>query len=211
MTTDRPEIREIVTKAVCGRGSYTYLRSIDLEVPVSHKTIQVLGSHISGSSLDSVTVIEKTKQGTAVEVKGRYDIHVWYTYDQDTKAAKTTVTFIEYIPIELYGGESITNPQALVEITRKPRCTKAHVKNLGDRTVIRVEIEQQFAAQVIGMTKLKVAAMSAAGVGVETVKGQELVPPPQPAGNCSYPVSDYYNLKCDEDLPEEYDDDYEYC
>ncbi len=209
MTTDRPVIREIMTKAVCGKGNYKYQRSIDLEVPISQKTIQVLGNFVSNAALEEATVVEKTRMGKAVQVKGHYDVHVWYAYDQDTRAAKTTVTFIEYIPIKMYGGESLSNEQASVEFIQKPRCNKAYVKSLGDKTVIRVEIEHTMAAQVVGLTKLKVSVVPGAAA-VEPVVGQELTPPQtasckpadQPYGYC-------LDLKCEEDLPEE-DEDYSY-
>ncbi|MFA5880710.1 MAG: outer spore coat protein CotE [Eubacteriales bacterium] len=211
MTTDRPVIREIITKAVCGRGTYKYQRSIDLEVPVGQKTIQVLGNFVSNAALDESTVAAQTGQGKTVRVKGHYDVHVWYAYDQDTKAAKTTVTFIEYIPIQTYGGESISNIKAFAEIIQKPRCRKAYVKVLEDKTVIRVETEQELAAEVTGLTKLKVGLVPAAATTVSPIMGKELLPPQkQPAAEYILSTPNYYlDLKCEEDLPEEDDEDYE--
>lgn len=211
MTTDRPGVREIITKAVCGTGTYKYQRSIDLEIPINHTTIQVLGNYVSNASLDEAVVVERTKQGKAVQVKGHYDVHVWYAYDQDTQAAKTTVTFIEYIPMQMYGGESITSQQAFAKITKKPRCNKAHVKVLGDKAVIRVEIEQQLAAEIVGYTKLKVGVSPANLAANAPVIGQELVPPEGRLVKQAGISGNYYlDLKCEEDLPEEDDEDYDY-
>lgn len=231
MTTDRPVIREIITKAVCGKGSYRYQRSIDLEIPESQKTVQVLGNFVSNAALDEAQVVDSTKYGKSVQVKGHYDVHVWYANDQDTRAAKTTVMFIEYIPMKMYGGENITGEKALAKIIHKPHCNKAHVKNLGDKTVIRVEIEQNLAAEIIGSTKLKVGISPAVITGSGSVSGQELLPPPAFA---SQPLSAPFNAamnaamnvamnaplaspqnycfdqKYDEDLPEEDDEYFEY-
>lgn len=211
MTTGRPGVREIITKAVCGTGTYKYQRSIDLEIPVGHKTIQVLGNYVSNAALDEAVAVDRPKQGKAVQVKGHYDVHVWYAYDQDTQAAKTTVTFIEYIPMRMYGGESITNQQAYAKITQKPRCTKSYVKNPGDKAVIRVELEQNLAAEIIGYTKLKVGVSPAALAAKVPITGQELVPPEglelkKPKVSANY----YLDLKCEEDLPEDDDEDYDY-
>ncbi|MHB9093659.1 MAG: outer spore coat protein CotE [Eubacteriales bacterium] len=211
MATDRPVIREIITKAVCGRGTYRYLRSIDLEIPVTNKTIQVLGNFVSNASLEEASVVDRASQGKVVQVKGHYDVHVWYAYDQDTRAAKTTVTFIEYIPMQMYGGESITNQQAFAKITQKPRCSKAYVKTFGDKPVIRVEIEQNLSGEVVGFTKLKVGISPNTPTGAGTVKGEELVPPQNLPEKPEIPTQSYYlDLKCEEDLPEEDDEDFEY-
>lgn len=211
MTTDRPVIREVITKAVCGTGTYKYQRSIDLEVPASQKDIQVLGHFVSNSAIDEAVVVDRSRQGKCVQVKGHYAVHVWYAYDQETRAVKTTVTFIEYIPIKLYGGESIADPAAVVQIIQKPRCIKAHVIKLEEKSIVRVEIEQTLSTEVIGLTTLKIGVVPASVAEVKTVTGRELVPPrkhtPQfviPEPNCCF------DLKCEEDLPEEDEDDYGY-
>jgi len=217
MTTDRPVVREIITKAVCGKGIYKYERCIDLEIPVKHKSVQVLGNFVSNSSIDEAVILDKPFQGKTVQAKGHYDVHVWYAYDQETCAAKTTVTFIEFIPVENFGREIIASEQAAAKITEKPRCRKAYVKNLGDKAVIRVEIEQQLAAEITGLTKIKVGVMSGAAYHTETIRGQELVQPQDSETGTGNPVQNYYfDLKYEEDLPEEEeeeedddDDDYQ--
>lgn len=211
MATDRPVIREVITKAVCGTGTYKYQRSIDLEVPVSHDTVQVLGNFVSNAVLTEAKVVDSTKYGKAVQVKGHYDVHVWYAYDQETRAAKSTVTFIEYIPIKMHGGESISNPQAFANIVQKPRCRKAYVKKLGDKSVIRVEIEQDLSAEVVGTTKLKVGIIPSALASSEPVMGQELLAPQGPAPIIVNHEHDYsFDLKYEEDLPEEDDEEEDY-
>jgi spore coat protein E len=203
MTTNHPEMREIVTKAVCGRGSHDYQQSIDLELSLENEAIRVLGNFVSNAMIDEATLIETDAGDKTVEVKGHYDIHVWYSFDQETKAAKTTVTFKEHIPIELYGKGSITNPQVFAAIKQKPRCLKAHVKNSVDTPIIRVEIEQELTAEVIGQTKIKVGVKQQA-IAANTLQGIELKPP-----DCSvekHPLDCPLDLKCDEDLPDEDED-----
>lgn len=208
MTTDRPVLREIITKAVCGTGTYKYQRSIDLEVPVTHKSIQVLGHFVSNADIEQAAVVDHSKYGKSVQVRGRYNVHVWYAYDQDTQAAKTTVTFIEYIPIKMYGGDS-KSLQPLVQIIQKPRCNKAYVKSLTDKSVICVEIEQTLGTEVIGVTTLKVAIAPGSESTVRAITGKELVPPPKYTPRYDIPDQNCFDLKCEEDLPEE-DDDFSY-
>ncbi|WP_418790440.1 outer spore coat protein CotE [Phosphitispora sp. TUW77] len=210
MTTDRLMVREIITKAVCGKGINKYLRSIDLEIPIRHKTIQVLGNFVSNSAIDEATVVDKPFQGKTVQVKGHYDVHVWYAYDQETCAAKNTVTFMEFIPLDILGKKIISNQQASAKIIEKPRCRKAYVKNLGERTIIRLEIEQLLAAELLGLTKVKVGVLPKATGSSETIRGQELISPCSAEENSMSPVQNYYfDLKYDEDLSED-DPDYDY-
>jgi len=210
MTTDRPVIREIITKAVCGKGNYKYQRSIDLDMPAGNTMIQVLGNYVSNAVLDTASVVDNPLQGKTVKVKGHYDVHVWYAFNQDTKAAKTTVTFTEYIPILTYEGESISHQQAFARITQKPRCYKAYVKNAGDKSIIRVEIELGLAAEIVGLVKLKVGITPSVSSLVKPIKGQELLPPTKKTtielDNSSSNL--ILDLKCDEDLQEEDDDCY---
>lgn len=202
MTTDRPVVREIITKAVCGQGACKYLRSIDLEVPADQRTIQVLGTFISNSALDEAVVIDSTDYGKTVRVKGHYDVHVWYAYEQETRSAKTTVTFTEAIPIKTFGRENISNQQAFAKLTQKPRCRKSYLKTIGNKTVIRVEIEQDLASELVGLTKLNVGIVPSSVMSGIPIGGRELFPPP--ANQTAGPVADYYvDLKCDEDFPEE--------
>ncbi len=210
MSTDRPVIREIITKAVCGRGTYRYQRLIDLELPAGQKSIQVLGHFVSNAGLAEAAVVNQVGSGKAVRVKGHYDVHIWYAFDQDTRAAKTTVTFSEDIPIQMFGGEDISGQQAVAEITQQPRCRKAYVKNLGEQSVVRVEIDQDLAAEVVGITKLKVGTIPATAASTTGVTGQELLPPQKLAAEYVSSTPNYcLDLKCEEDLPEEDDEDYE--
>jgi len=208
MVTDHPVIREIITRAVCGKGSYNYQRSIDLEVPIRQKTVQVLGNFISNAVLDEATVMDYSRNGKAVQVKGRYDVHVWYAYDQETCAAKTTVSFIEYIPIQLISDAVVSDLQAVAEILEKPRCRKAYVKDLDEKSVIRIEIEQLLSAEVIGLTKVKVGIAPSTAIPLTPYMGRELLPP-QSRGPDTLETGCYLDLKCEEDLPED-DEDYEY-
>lgn len=209
MTADRPDIREIFTKAVCGSGSFKYQRTIDLEIPSDQQNIQVLGTFVSNAALDEAVVVENPKYGKAVRVKGRYDVHVWYAPDQETRSAKSTVTYMEYIPIKLLGGDSTSNLQATAKIVQKPFCRKAFVQMSGNKPVIRVEIEQDLYTEVIGLTKLKVGISSNKPIGYEPVLGQELLPPKSVEPESSVKAALCYDLKCEDDVADDYED-YEY-
>lgn len=215
MSTDRPVIREIFTKAVCGHGSYKYNRTIDLEIPGDQQNIQVLGTFVSNAVLDGSTIVDNPRYGKAVQVKGHYDVHVWYAPDQETRSAKTTVTFIEYIPIKILGGDSTSDLESIARITQKPHCRKAYVQRSACHSVIRVEIEQELYTEVIGLTKLKVAISGYSELNKTPVIGQELIPPQGETGDYTLKAASYdccYDLKCDDDFTDDMGEfeDYEY-
>ncbi len=208
MSAGQPVVREIIAKAVCGYGTFKYQRAIDIEVPADNKNIQVLGTFISNSALDEALVID-SNYGKSVQVKGHYDVHVWYAPDQETRSAKTTVTFVEYIPIKLLGGESISSPQAFARITQKPKCRKSYVVSSDEKSVIRVEVEQELASEVIGLTKLKVGIAPSASMSEVSITGQELLPPNSFSNDNCMP-DNCFDLKCEEDFPEEDYEEYSY-
>ena len=74
--------REIVTKAVLGKGKKTFLHKDSVEV--DNKPTTVLGCWVINHNFSGV------KQQNNVSIIGNYDINIWYSYDNDTKTAVCT-------------------------------------------------------------------------------------------------------------------------
>ncbi len=196
-------LREVITKAVCGKGIQKYRRTVEIPVPGKYTAIQILGNYITNSRLEASSVTDSYGGAKTVQVKGSYDVHVWYACEHETYSEKTTVHYVEIIPIKAYGGESITNPRSIAEITKRPICRKVYAQDSGNTTVIKIDVEQELQAEIIGETKLKIASVPAPKTGRQTISGIELLPP-APAGSIGNPYEEYYpDLKCEEDLPEE--------
>lgn len=196
-------LREVITKAVCGKGTHSYRRTIEIPIPRSRMPFQVLGNYITNSRLGESSVIEGYGGTKMVQVKGAYDIHVWYACEHETYSEKTTVNYTELIPIKTYGGESIINPRSYAEIIGRPVCHKVYTRESGGTTYIKIEVELELQAEIIGETKLKIASVPAQKADIKPVRGIELVPP-NFEGQSTGRYDDYYpDLKCEEDLPEE--------
>lgn len=208
---DRPalDLREVITKAVCGKGVQSYRRTIEIPVPRKHASIQILGNYITNSRLEGSSVIDGYGGAKLVQVKGSYDIHVWYACEHETNCEKTTVNYVELIPIKTYGGESIINPRSNAEIIRRPVCRKVYAQDSGGTTCIRIDVEQDFQAEIIGETKLKVASVPARKANIQPVRGIELMPPDCDGCYANYNDDFYPDLKCEEDLPEEEEEEEE--
>ena len=73
--------REIVTKAVIGKGKKKYLNTYQIEVEQIPSTI--LGCWIINHNF------EAHEDNDKILINGSFDVNVWYAYDKDTL---TTVT-----------------------------------------------------------------------------------------------------------------------
>jgi len=89
----------------------------------------------------------------SVEIKGRYDVHIWYTYAQGalTAVEKKTVHYTEHLPVvELEGTRLGQNETVEVEVIRDPSVTNVQVR----RGAVQVEVEVEFYVEITGETKL---------------------------------------------------------
>ena len=140
--------REIVTKAVVGKGKI--FNNNEVIVNVSNSPSKVLGcwiiNHYFVSSFENGEVI----------CKGRYDLHIWYGYnnDSDTNVYKQTIEYIEPFSCKMKNGEHLNEEnEFVVKNVKYPTCTSLV---LNDDTTISVKIEKELSLDVIGEAKLKV-------------------------------------------------------
>jgi spore coat protein E len=149
--TDRDlQFREIVCKAVCGKGRKFSQDAHQLTPPDAISTI--LGAWIINHTY------EATKAGDVVEITGSYDINIWYSHQNNTKTdvAKQTVSYIDQVPLSYFDRnvrEGSVEVSALA--TQQPNCIEATISE-GSNVVI-VRVEREFLVEVMGETKLTVA------------------------------------------------------
>ena len=80
--------REIVTKAVIGKGKRTSSNEFSVETNDTPDT--VLGCWVINHTFSG------SKYSNIVLVNGSYDVNFWYSYDNDTKTSVATKTFFLY-------------------------------------------------------------------------------------------------------------------
>ena len=76
-----------------------------------------------------------------VEVHGRFDVNVWYSYhgNSETTVAKDTVTYSEAIPLrELDPNCTREGLQVGVRVLQQPNCLDAIVVDNGNEILVRV-------------------------------------------------------------------------
>ena len=144
--------REIVTKAVIGKGKIANNGEVIL-TPVNSVS-KVLGCWIINHYYVSSYENEK------VFAKGRYDVHVWYGYNNDTETVvhKQTVDYVEEFVMNIKNNEEINeNNEYIVKCIKYPTCSSL---NLNDDGTISVRVDKELNLDVIGETKLKVQISS---------------------------------------------------
>lgn len=138
-------LREIITRATCAKGQkrFRQVQNVATGQPVE----SVLGYRVSGHSYVACP------KANSVEIKGHYDLHIWYAYADGTQTAveKKTVSYIEYLPVVDLEGERLGVEEVVAaSVTREPEITSVHTR----RGAVQVDIELEFYAEIIGETKL---------------------------------------------------------
>ncbi len=140
--------REIVTKAVVGKGKKKDSQEFSFEV--DKDLSKALGCWIINNEFSPVFKDEKTY------IKGTYDINVWYAYDQDsqTDIYRVKQDYEEEIVLKMKEGETIKSESELKAFCLKyPTCTNLSIKE-GNKLVLTVD--KEFSLDVIGEAKLKI-------------------------------------------------------
>lgn len=140
--------KEIVTKAVIGKGKKKYKNTYQITVEQIPSTI--LGCWIINHNFSAKEVNEK------IVINGSFDANIWYSYDNDTKTTVTTknITYTEEesLTVEQKG---IVNKDIIIRSLKQPTCISA--KEEGN--IINVEIEKELGIEIIGDTKVKISSV----------------------------------------------------
>jgi len=140
--------REIVTKAVVGKGRKTFSNKYVLkpsEVPTTILGCWVINHNFSGH-----------KSGDKIIVDGSCDINIWYSFDNDTQTivAKETINYSEVLSITRRNIDNISNDEEIiVRSLRQPTCVNVNI--IDDQ--IEYEIEKELGIELVGDTKVRIA------------------------------------------------------
>lgn len=138
--------KEIVTKAVIGKGKKKY--KDNYQITVEHEPSTVLGCWIINHNFQAQEKNDK------IAIEGSFDANVWYSYDNDTKTTvvtkNITYTAEESLTIEQKG---INNKDIIIRSLKQPTCTSAKE----DGKIINLEIEKELGIEIIGDTKVKIS------------------------------------------------------
>ncbi len=140
--------KEIVTKAVIGKGKKKYHNKYQITTEQTPTTI--LGCWIINHNFSA-----KESAGKIL-INGSFDVNIWYSYDSDTKTTVITKK-VMYTEEEKFNVESqnIVNKDIIVRSLKQPTCISAKE----DGNTINIEIEKELGLEIIGDTKVKISSV----------------------------------------------------
>lgn len=140
--------KEIVTKAVIGKGKKKYHNTYQISTEQTPTTI--LGCWIINHNFSA------HESDGKILINGSFDANIWYSYDNDTKTTvvskKITYTEEEKLTVE---SKNVVNKDIIVRSLKQPTCISA--KEEGNN--INIEIEKELGLEIIGDTKVKISSV----------------------------------------------------
>ncbi len=139
--------KEIVTKAVIGKGKKTF--STTNEKLMDKKPSTILGCWVINHTFRG------SRQNNSIVIDGTYDVNIWYSYDNDTKTdvLKETNTYQEIVNIRRREDSDTDNEEIIVRSLKQPSCVKVDI----DNNKIVYTIEKELGIELVGDLKVKIA------------------------------------------------------
>ena len=137
--------KEIVTKAVIGKGKKYYKNTYIIETENIPTT--VLGCWVINHKFKGTDV------GGKIVIDGSFDVNIWYSYDNDTKTEviKETNNYNEVVHLR-ERDEETSGEEIIVRSLKQPSCVKVDI----DGNNINYTIEKELGIELVGDIKVKI-------------------------------------------------------
>ncbi|WP_019119210.1 outer spore coat protein CotE [Brevibacillus massiliensis] len=145
------QCRELIAKAVCGKGQ-KYSTTTQTILP-SHTPSTILGCWLINNSFQA------EKVGDAIEITGTCDVNLWYSFadNTQTEVKKETISYHETVPLSYYDTNCRGDLEIIARAVEQPKCVKAEISGGG---TVTIRIEMEYAVEIIGETKMCVVVCS---------------------------------------------------
>lgn len=139
--------KEIVTKAIIGKGKKYYKNTYTIETENEPST--VLGCWVINHKFKGTDV------GGKIVIDGSFDVNIWYSYNNDTKTTVITkkIKYSESVMVNQKETTDSSNKDIIVRSLKQPNCVNAKE----DGKNILIDIEKELGIEIVGDTKVKVA------------------------------------------------------
>ena len=113
--------REIVTKAVVGKGKKSFTTTKTLTPECQPTTI--LGCWVINHNFRGY------RNGNKINIEGSYDVNIWYSCQNDTKTevVRETTNYLEEVNVPKGNDTDITNEDIIIRSLKQPSCTRADI------------------------------------------------------------------------------------
>ena len=140
--------KEIVTKAIIGKGKKTFKN--DYEITTERDVDTVLGCWVINHNLRGV------KENGYIKITGSYDINIWYSYENNTKTdvVSKKMFYEEKVRVRLKENASEDdNTEVIIRSLKNPTCIDVSNE---DKT-IKYTISKELGIEIVGNAKIKIA------------------------------------------------------
>ena len=140
--------KEIVTKAVVGKGKKYFKNSYSVEAQYEPTT--VLGCWVINHKFKGYKANDK------IGVDGSFDINIWYSYDGDSKTAvvNKNIEYNDLFNVKIRDDADLSgDTDIIVRSLKQPTCLDVKF----DENKISFDIEKELGVEIVGETKVKIA------------------------------------------------------
>lgn len=139
--------KEIVTKAIIGKGKKTFKN--DYEVTTDKEVDTVLGCWVINHN------IKGEKEKDHIKINGSYDINIWYSYDNNTKTdvISKKMFYEETVRVRVKDESNLDDSsEIIIRSLKNPSCSD--VSNKGN--VIKYTISKELGIEIVGDQKIRI-------------------------------------------------------
>lgn len=139
--------REIVTKAVVGKGKKTFTTT--KTVTPEYQPTTILGCWVINHNFKGY------RKGNKINIEGSYDVNIWYSCSGDTKTevVRETTTYLEEVNVPKQDDTDITNEDIIIRSLKQPSCTRADIID----GKIEYTIQKELGIEIVGDVKVKIS------------------------------------------------------
>lgn len=144
-----PSYKEIVTKAVIGKGKKFFKNTYTIEA--TNKPSTVLGCWVINHKFKGY------KSGESIGVDGSYDVNIWYSYENDSKTTviNKQIKYNDLFNVKVRQEADLSgDTDIIVRTLKQPTCSKVNIEDDGK---ISFDIEKELGVEIVGETKMKIA------------------------------------------------------
>ncbi len=141
------QYKEIVTKAVIGKGKKFFKNTYEITPEIIPSTI--LGCWVINHKFKGYP------KGNEIGVDGSYDVNIWYSYEDDSKTTviNKTVNYSDLFNVKAKEPDLTSDTDIIVRVLKQPNCSHVDIKD----GVITFDIEKELGVEIVGDTKVKIA------------------------------------------------------
>ena len=138
--------KEIVTKAVLGKGKKTFTNTYS--VTPGNEATTVLGCWVINHTFKGV------RDGEKIVINGSFDVNIWYSClnDTSTEVIKERQTYREVVSVKSRETTDVDSEEIIVRSLGGLTCTSTSIEN-GN---IIYTIEKELGVELVGDTKVKI-------------------------------------------------------